>query len=231
METDLQLTAGVCSVKMLFVNNIIVRFTIVKLKYIINVLLVEYSNFRIYNYDVPIDKMLYCSWNLELKWCSWCSCQVTGNAVYRDHSIWGCSTEMVVNSYQTLITPVLGIQLKLIKWNWPWLLVYMVMQKIDTNYSYFLCNGYCSFSVETRRSNLQVSSESLRAGCNIHCISHRWLWPTWLWCQSCDWLLQASRQETQRRWRLLSHKGLSQSAVISLTTCLEIPNTTCVVNS
>ena len=61
METNLQLTAGVYSVMMLIVNKTFVRFMIVELKYIIIILLVEYSTCRIYNYDVPIDKMLYCS--------------------------------------------------------------------------------------------------------------------------------------------------------------------------
>jgi len=38
-------------------------------------------------YDTPIDKMHCCSRNLELKWCSRCSCQVTATAVFSGH--WG----------------------------------------------------------------------------------------------------------------------------------------------
>jgi len=64
MEANLQLTAAVYSVIMLILIDIFVRFMFMKLKYILTTLLVECSTFRIHN--VPIDKMHYCSQNLEL---------------------------------------------------------------------------------------------------------------------------------------------------------------------
>ena len=63
----LALIATVYSVIMLIVSDIFVRFTMMSLKYSLTMLFVEYSTFRIHNYDIPIDIMHYCSRNLELK--------------------------------------------------------------------------------------------------------------------------------------------------------------------
>jgi len=65
MEANLQLTAEEYSVIMLIVNDIFVRFTIMKLKYIITTL--NCLVFNSQNLYVPIDKIRYCSRNLELK--------------------------------------------------------------------------------------------------------------------------------------------------------------------
>ena len=48
MEAKLQIKAAVYSVIMLIVNDVFVRFTVMKLKYIVSSLFIEYSSFRIY---------------------------------------------------------------------------------------------------------------------------------------------------------------------------------------
>ena len=48
MEANLQIKAAVYLVIMLIVNDVFVRFTIMKLKYIVSSLFIEYSSLRIY---------------------------------------------------------------------------------------------------------------------------------------------------------------------------------------
>ena len=50
MEASLQLIAPVYSVIMLILNDVFVKFTIMKLKYILTTLRFEYSTIRIYIY-------------------------------------------------------------------------------------------------------------------------------------------------------------------------------------
>jgi len=54
----MQLTAAVYVVIMLIVNDVFVRFMIMKFKYILTTLLVEYSTFRIYAIFLLINALL-----------------------------------------------------------------------------------------------------------------------------------------------------------------------------
>ena len=68
MEANQLLTAAVYSVITLIVTDLFIRFTIMKLKYMITTLLVEYSTVRIlYDGKSAIGRMRYCSRNIELK--------------------------------------------------------------------------------------------------------------------------------------------------------------------
>ena len=88
--TVYKIKVAVHSVITVIVSDIFVRFTIMKLKYILSTIQYMLSiQLSEYNYYIPVDKMWYCTHSVELKWSSWFSCPVTRRAVFSDHSVWG----------------------------------------------------------------------------------------------------------------------------------------------
>ena len=68
MEANQQLTVVVYSIIMLAVNDVFVRYRIMKLKYILTPLFAKYNVFNFQNiYVVPIDNVHYFRHNLEMK--------------------------------------------------------------------------------------------------------------------------------------------------------------------